>query len=80
MGNEAKNKAKELINWFYAAQIKVNKDLFGNTLISTEFVMKLAKQCAFKVAKSEWEALEQARVFEQHDFYLELFKEIENYE
>lgn len=80
MNNEAKKKAKELIEWFYAAQMQVNKDLFGNTLISTEFVMRLAKKCALKVAKSEWGALEQARVFEQHDFYLELFNEIENYE
>lgn len=77
--NEAKNKAKELIGWFYAAQMQINKDLFGNTLISKELVMKLAKQCALKVAKLQWEALEQARVFEQHDFYLELFNEIENY-
>ena len=65
MNNEAKKKSEELIYWF-----KVNLGLSKND----------AKMCALKVAKSEWEVLEQARVFEQHDFYLELFKEIENYE
>jgi hypothetical protein len=80
MNNEANKKAKELIKWFYNAQMQVNQDFFGNQLISIELVENLAKKCALKVAKSEWEVLEQSRVFEEHDFYLELFNEIENYE
>lgn len=74
MNNEAKKKAKELIEWFMFKSL--DNGIYGVAIMP----IHQAKQCALKVAKSEWDALEQARVFEQHDFYLELFNEIENYE
>lgn len=66
MNSEAKQRAKELVEFF--APIMPNEDC-----------KKKAKECALKVAKSEWDVLEKARVFEQHDYYLELFNEIVNY-
>lgn len=71
MNNEAKKKAEELIWLFYETMNPLAPDM--------NLSFNQCKQCALKVAKSEWEVLEQARVFEQHEFYLELFKEIENY-
>lgn len=77
MNNEAKNKAKELIEWFMVTD---SAPVSTYNLMLEKQRLNRAKQCALKVAKSELEVLEQARVFEQHDFYLELFKEIKNYE
>ena len=75
-----KQRAKELIDYF--KEIEVTVLGCGTTnpcIVSGNMLENKAKQCALKVAKSEWDVLEKARVFEQHDYYLELFKEIENY-
>ena len=77
MNIQAKQKAKELIEWFYTAQMQANQDHFGNQLISTELVMMVAKKCATKVCD---EALSDMGSDRGYEFWTDVKQAIQDYE
>jgi hypothetical protein len=71
MNEEAKLKAKELIDKFTPHSIKL--------MIGNECIYNDAKQCALICCDEIWKELEAERVFEKYDFYQQVRNEILNY-